>query len=184
MAENSQSTLRLDSLHERHVGLTQALGNAFCEAASVCLDKHHVSPVNFEILCDSKETMHAVTFDRPTAVVLGAYANEIDTTEWGAYGMCLAALEARERLVAIRRAEKLSGADWYVAPIGSDTSDMEACFRLEVSGLDAGSRSAIERRLLEKVAQTKRGASNLPAVAAVVGFKERLLSIRKVSENE
>lgn len=174
----SNSGLRLECLHERHSGLTPALGETFSEAAYVCLDRHHSSPTDFEISSDQTATTYQVEFAKPAPLVLGAYANEIDTTETGAYGMCLAALEVREQMVAIRRAEKLTGADWYVAPIGSDAGDLENCFRLEVSGLDAGNRSAIETRLLQKINQTKRGASNLPAIAAVVGFKERVLTIR------
>ncbi len=52
---------------------------------------------------------------------------------------------------------------------GSD--DLEDCIRLEVSGINAGGSSDIKRRLREKLAQAARGASNLPAIAAVIGFK-------------
>jgi hypothetical protein len=70
---------------------------------------------------------------------------------------------------------------WYVALIGTKPEDLEHCFRLEVSGLDAGNRTAVETRLRQKVDQTKRGASNLPAIASVVGFKEKVIAIQKVS---
>jgi hypothetical protein len=111
-----------------------------------------------------------------------AWANDIDTTESGAYGVCLAAIEIEENLVAVRRAETLSGSDWYVAPVGSRPEDLEKCLRLEVSGLDSGNRTAIETRLLQKINQTKKGRSNLPAIASVVGFREKVVVIRKVSD--
>ena len=41
--------LPLESLHERHTGLTPSLAGAFFEAASVCLNRHHDSPVEMEI---------------------------------------------------------------------------------------------------------------------------------------
>lgn len=176
--------LRLESLHERHVGLTPSLSGTFFEAASVCLNRHHDSPVEFEVLRNGGASTRLVEFQRPNARVRNAWANDIDTTEDGAYCVCLAAVEVEEQLVAVKRAETLSGADWYVAPIGTTPDDLERCFRLEVSGLDTGGRSAVEARLRQKVDQTRRGASNLPAIASVVGFKERAVAIQKVEDGE
>ena len=42
-------SLRLDGLHERHPGLTQALGQSYVEAASVCLSRHHQPPVTVSL---------------------------------------------------------------------------------------------------------------------------------------
>lgn len=182
MSAASKPKLMLESLHERHVGLTASLGESFVEAASVCFSRHHASPVELEIVCFERSAYREVDFVKPNQQILNAYANEIDTTESGAYGVSLAAVEAEEQLVAVRRAETLTGADWYVAPIGAIADDLEQCFRLEVSGVNAGSRSAIETRLRQKVKQTRQGNSNLPAIAAVVGFKERTVVIEKVSE--
>ncbi len=184
MTKADKPKLRLDSLHERHIGLTPALGGAFFEAASVSLSRHHVSPVQLEIVCNGTRSTQLVEFQMPDIRVLNAWANDIDTTENGAYCVCLAAVEVEERLVAIRRADTLTGADWYVAPIGTEPDDLEDCFRLEVSGLDAGDRAAVAARLRQKVDQTRRGASNLPAIASVVGFKERAVAIQKVSDSK
>jgi hypothetical protein len=112
-----------------------------------------------------------VDFTVPDARVRRAHSNEIDATEIGAYGVSLAAIEEVAGLVAVRRAETLTGADWYVAPNGTDIEDLEHCLRLEVSGVSAGVSADIVRRLREKIAQAARGDSNLPAIAAVVGFR-------------
>lgn len=182
--DTKKSELKLDLLHERHIGLTASLGNTFTEAASVCLNRHHVSPVEVVVYCSTGASTQMIEFEKPDARTLNAWANDIDTTENGAYGMCLAAVEAEEGLVAVRRAETLTGADWYVAPVGTDPVDLEDCFRLEVSGMDAGGRSRVDARLKKKVDQTRRGASNLPAIASVVGFKELAIAIQKVSEGK
>lgn len=184
MTDIDTRKLQLESLHERHIGLTPALSGAFCEAASVCLSRHHDSPVNMDIVNNGGTSARSVDFPRPDSRVLNAWANENDATEWGAYGICLAAVEVEDDLVAVKRAETLTGSDWYVAPIGTQPGDLERCFRLEVSGVDAGGRSAVDARLRQKVNQTKRGASNLPAIASVVGFKERAIAIQKVNEGE
>jgi hypothetical protein len=182
MPKTNSLKLELKLLHERHAGLTPALGGALYEAASVCLDRHHASPIEFEVHRKESTTKRNTEFEKPNATALNAWANEIDTTEAGAYCVCLAAVEAEEQLVAVKRAETLTGADWYVAPIGTTPQDLESCFRLEVSGLDAGTRNAIKSRLLDKIAQTRRGKSNLPAIASVVGFKERHVAIQRVEE--
>lgn len=184
MNDTKRSSLKLDLLHERHIGLTASLGGTFTEAAYVCLNRHHVSPVEMAVSCSNGSSMRQVEFKKPDARTLNAWANDIDTTEFGAYGICLAAVEAEEGLVAVRRAETLTGADWYVAPIGTDPEDLENCFRLEVSGTDAGGRSIVDARLKQKVDQTRRGASNLPAIASVVGFRVLEIAIQKVSDSK
>ena len=184
MKDEERSQLKLDLLHERHTGLTASLGGTFTEAASVCLNRHHVSPVEMAISCSTGSKTRMVEFDKPDVRTLNSWANDIDTTESGAYGVCLAAVEVEEKMVAVRRAETLTGADWYVAPIGSDPDDLENCFRLEVSGIDAGGQSIVDARLKQKVNQTRRGASNLPAIASVVGFKELAIAIQRVSDGK
>lgn len=42
--------LPLRSLHERHKGLTVAIAGCYEEAASVCLHRHHASPVDFSLI--------------------------------------------------------------------------------------------------------------------------------------
>lgn len=184
MTDEDKPKLRLESLHERHIGLTPSLAGTFFEAASVCLNRHHNSPVEVEIARNGGTTTRLANFQKPDARVLNAWANDIDTTENGAYCVCLAAVEVEEQLVAVKRAETLSGADWYVAPVGTAPDDLERCLRLEVSGLDTGARSAVEARLRQKVDQARRGASNLPAIASVVGFRQRAVAIQKVSDGE
>jgi hypothetical protein len=41
--------LPIHNLSERHPGITDAVGANYTEAARVCLDRHHQSPVNIEI---------------------------------------------------------------------------------------------------------------------------------------
>jgi hypothetical protein len=48
-----------------------------------------------------------------------------------------------------------------------------------VSGTDSD-KYEVKRRLNSKIRQAKEGKSNLPAYAAVVGFRVKLISIQKV----
>jgi hypothetical protein len=63
---------------------------------------------------------------------------------------------------------------------GDDVADLENAFRLEVSGVANGPETAVKRRVREKLAQLRAGASDVPAYAAVVGFKARLIVLKKL----
>lgn len=180
MAKMAKAKIVIYGLDRRHPGLTLHLGGSYTEAASVCLNRHHVSPVKMSVTCGVKQTGRTIDFGKPESRTLKAWNNDTDATEAGAYGVALAAVEVEEELVAIGRAETQTGADWYVAPRGAQPEDLESCYRLEVSGVDTGSKSDIEARLRKKIEQTRRGKSNLPAIASVVGFKEQMVLINKV----
>lgn len=174
--------LPLDDLSERHPGLTKPIGDGYLEAVAVCLNRHHTPPTEMTAEYVGQPVGCLAEWMQPDARTIRAWANDIDTTEAGAYGVSLAAVEAIGGLVAVRRAETLTGADYYVAPIGSNPDDLENCFRLEVSGVSAGDRATVESRLRSKLEQTAKGKSNLPALASVIGFKERLIAIAKMSD--
>jgi hypothetical protein len=144
------------------------------------LDRHHASPVDFQITKSKEKTAAAVEWEPSDDRAKAAHANETDATEAGAYACALAAVELAEGMVAVHRAETKTGADYYVAPVGHDSDDLEDCFRLEISGVDSGAEALVAQRLRIKVAQAAAGASNLPALASVVGFKSQLILIEEV----
>ena len=110
--------------------------------------------------------------------MLKAWNNVDDATRDGAYIIAIAVIEAELGMVALSRAETRTGADYYVGP--PDTHDLENALRLEVSGVDRGSARIVRARLKEKIAQARRGASNLPAMASVVGFREAAILLHNV----
>lgn len=177
-----KSKLLLERLADRHHGLTRAIGEVYSEAATVCLSRHHQPPTELVVNCRGNTSECSVEWAPPDQRTKRAWDNEIDATEAGAYAISLAAIEMAEGLVAVRRAQTLTGADYYIAPVGSDPEDLEDCFRLEVSGTDKGDQAAIERRLKAKMKQAAAGASNLPAIASVVGFRERAVAIARIED--
>jgi hypothetical protein len=151
------------------------MARVFFEAASVCLARHNTSPVSFKIEREASTTEAMVDWLPISPALKAAYANSIDATEAGAYGMCLAALELVADLVAIQRAETLTGADYYVAPKGSAIDDLESAYRFEVSGVDKGRRALCDQRLRAKVRQTQEPRHYSPAIAGVTGFEQQLV---------
>ena len=167
--------LPLQDMHLRHHGLTPAVAANNTEAASVCLSRHHSSPTAFAVENKTEAQQVYVEWVGPDSRTLGAWNNRIDATEMGASACAIAAVELAKGYFAVRRAETGTGADYYVGPAGSGVDDLENCYRLEVSGVDAGVDRDIRQRLLQKLDQARRGDSNLPAVAGVVGFAARLI---------
>lgn len=174
----TEPTLPIHDLEQRHVGLTKAIADSYTEAATVCLDRRHRSPISFELARDRSQSTAItaiVEWVSPDERTRRAWMNETDATEAGAYACVLAAVELVDDLVAVRRAETLTGVDYYVASKDNPPDDLESCLRLEVSGSDRGSEGRIRQRLREKLHQAETGHSNLPALAGVVGFRVRLI---------
>lgn len=109
MAEEKPK-LPFHNLAERHRGVTPAIGECYTEAARVCLDRHHVSPVEFELNDKGNGRETVVEWEPTDERTKAAWANEIDTTEAGACACALAAIELTSDMVAVRRAYTKTGA--------------------------------------------------------------------------
>ena len=65
-----------------------------------------------------------VAWEPPDENCLRAWANHDDATRDGAYACAIAAAELSLGLYAISRAETLTGAEYYVAPLGQTIEDL------------------------------------------------------------
>jgi hypothetical protein len=166
----SVTKIQFENLSERHFGVTPAIAAAYAEAVRVCLGRHHASPQEILVRDGVEETKSTAEWEGPDYRTRTGWANRDDATEAGAYGLALAAAELTRGLVAVRRAETRTGADYYLGGPDGPPSDLEASLRLEVSGTDEGNQTVINSRLRQKLEQAASGASNLPAIATVVGF--------------
>ena len=175
--------LPLDDMHQRHYGLTEAVAANNYEAATVCLNRHHSPPAAFIVEHNGAAAIPVqVNWAVPDARTLGAWNNRTDATEMGAYACVIAGVELAKGHFALRRAETSTGADYYLGPPGTGVEDLEGCYRLEVSGVDAGDEREVRRRLSQKAEQARKGNSNLPATAGVVGFEARMIVLVDVEE--
>lgn len=159
--------------------MTEAIGRNYAEAAAVCFDRHHSPPIDAVVTADGAgEQVYLAEWPRPSARQEAAWANRDDATREGAYGIVLAAADQHLGLVAIMRAAIKSGADYLVGPPGAGINphdgelDLESnVLRLEVSGIDrCENPSRLRARVTEKIEQTRKGQSDLPALAGVVAF--------------
>lgn len=169
--------LRFEDLAERHqIDPHQLQG--YANAAKVRLEAHHSSPVLFEVTSRGESVTYEVKWEPVDDKLRWSYNNADDAKRDGAYVMAFAAVEDVEGLVSIGRAETKTGADYYVAPAGTQPGDLEEAFRLEVSGTD-GHPAEVRQRLKQKQEQTRRGTGEEPAIAAVVGFKTKLILLER-----
>jgi len=171
----TRPSLPIHNMERRHHGLTKPMAESCNEAACVCLGRHHQAAAAFDLDRSGLRSQATARWQRCDARTRTAWANSNDATEAGALACALAAVELADGLVAVGRAETMTGADYYVAPPGNSLEDLEDCLRLEVSGVDRGPVATIARRLKTKLDQVARGHSNLPALAVVVGFRAQLI---------
>jgi hypothetical protein len=176
----------LETLHERHYGITPSAGAALAEAAAVALGRHRTSPAAllYRHVTEGREQVYEVAWPATGPRAGAAWANAIDTTEAAAYAVVLAVVEADLGLFALSRVHQGGGADYWMGPLGSEVSpddgelDLEAALRLEVSGIDlCGSEAEMLARLGRKVSQVRRGGDD-SGLAAVVGFSMMLAGLR------
>ena len=177
--QGSKLTLPIHDMEKRHPGLTPAVAGSYNEAARVSLSASHIPPQDFELTRDQLESIAEVNWPPPDDRCALAWANRDDATRDGAYACAIAAVELISGLYAVSRAERLTGADYYIAPSTSHPQDLEDCIRLEVSGTQSDEHEVL-RRLGEKIRQARAGRSSLPAIAAVVGFKSKSIRMRSV----
>lgn len=167
--------LRFEDLAERHPIDPHQL-HGYANAAKVRLEVHHIPPVEFQVASKGKALTYQVSWTPVDDKLRRSYNNADDAKRDGAYVMAFAAVEDLEGLVSIARAETKTGSDYYVAAAGSNPTDLENAVRLEVSGTD-GSATEVRARLKQKQEQTRRGTGTEPAIAAVVGFKTRMILV-------
>lgn len=167
-------------LHLRHPGISRGISALFDEATRVCLDRHHVAPVEFVIERGEAQLPVVAQWTPADERTRRACENRSYATELGACGLVLAAIEASDGLVALGRAQMVSGVDFMLGKAGDTLQDIEGMTRLEISGVDQGGMAALRSRLQHKILQAARGAHNVPAIAGVVGFAAQRIVVKDV----
>ena len=174
----------VQDLHHSHPGVTCAVSEALCEAASVCLDRHHESPKEFSLDCDGDTSKLSLYWQQSSAYAKAAHGYEHDATKEGAYALSLLCVENHLGLVAAGQAAGGTGADWYITrpenvqidADGFPNLDVPEIYRLEVSGVNRG---PIGGRLTKKTEQLDKPESEIPGIAAVVGFERAAVRIKR-----
>ena len=100
------------------------------------------------------------------------------TVESGAYCLAMMVIEKLTGLQVVKQSQKRTGFDYWLGD--KQAYGLQELARLEVSGILRGNKAQVNRRLKEKVEQTKKSDNlSLPAYVVVVEFSRPLVKIRK-----
>lgn len=139
-----------------HPGLTEVVARNYAEARDVVMTGLHTSPTRF-MVSDEHAPYNTMTLAWITATAqqLAAWANTDDATRDAAYGVAIAFVNVQYRLVAVIRAERVTGCDYFLAPRDQEmeTLDVDDKIKLEISGSRTSRPSDLQERLKEKVTQ-------------------------------
>ena len=173
--------LPIYNLDERHRGVTDQLAPGMAEGARVCLDRHHTPPTEMTIDDSDNRTQAIVAWEPTDPRTRDAWSDQNDPIEDGATACALAAVELRRGFLAVRRAHRHTGADYYIGPPGISPDNVQDMVRLEVSGVDRQDAHTVRSRLTGKLRQMHDRDPTWPGIAAVVGFRERLILMADLS---
>lgn len=150
----------------------------FSEAAAVCLDSHHHLKGEILTIEGDLQGQFKLEWSKVTQQMKDS-RNDMDyTVESGAYCLAMLVIEKLTTLKVTKQSQKRTGFDYWLGD--ENELGMQGRARLEVSGILKGSIGQINRRLKEKVEQTKKSDNlNLPAYVVVVEFSQPLIKIKK-----
>ncbi len=176
MPAHTTRELIISNLAERH-RLSRSLLNSYLEAFTVVLESlSKLSPVEVTMIMDEQEVQFVLAWEKPGDSILRSFANAKDATEYGAYALAFASLDALENYEVVHRAHQGSGADFLLLKRGDDND--ENVIRLEVSGiLNQGN---VRNRLQVKVTQLQNGNLKRPGIALVAAFNQQNIQARRV----
>jgi hypothetical protein len=178
--------LELTTLSSQHPGVPASVEGFYAVAAAVALNRHHASPVTFEVWLGSDMQSYDGEWRAPTADELRSCADDTDTTCNGAYAVALAAAFAHLGLKAVGRAGNRTGSDWLVLPVDEQVDEWPLenpkIERLEVSGQNEADVGRRNTRLRLKVLQAQAGTlRHIPAYAVVVEFSSPVVAFARAS---
>lgn len=153
-------------------GNTPAQGMAMAEAASLCLENQkHTSPSILKVI-DAKEVDVELAWNAVGQQIRQGHNDLQDATRDGAYGVAFLVMKHFKNMIPILQSRKGTGFDYFVSEAKpTSLSAIERTARLEVSGVLAGGRTGLNKRVREKEDQTKVSDDmGIPAIIVVVEF--------------
>ncbi len=177
------SRYQLDLNHLGHSsshGVSEKRGQAFAEAAGVCLESQgHAQGAEFRVGGDVSRA-YQVVWPTITDRSQRSWEDNQEATEDGASGIAILLVDLETPYSVIRRSRKGTGFDYWLGDASDVTFQRKA--RMEVSGILRGDRRRVNDRVREKLNQTKASDAeygNLPAYVIVVEFGTPLAEVHK-----
>lgn len=149
----------------------------FSEAAAVCLSFHNHQFGKLLSIKGDFDREFNLFWEEVTQQMKDTRNDMGYTVESGAYCLAMLVVEKLTNLKVTKQSQKRTGFDYWLGE--SQNIGFQDLARLEVSGILNGNIGQINRRLKEKIEQTKKSDKlNLPAYVAVVEFGRPLVKIK------
>jgi hypothetical protein len=135
-------------------------------AGAVCLEERkHARGVTLGVFGDFTAS-YSLGWPETSDLVRREWSDPQEATENGACGIAILLVETLTEYHIVQRSWKGTGFDYWLGLSGELIFQRAA--RLEVSGIRQGDRSLIERRVKQKIDQTRRSDRlNMPAFVVV-----------------
>jgi hypothetical protein len=172
---NSGQSIEIMELHQlvssEIPGITFHAAGCMMEAARICLEEQgHRTGVRFLVNGDFN-TAFSLIWDATTDQMRRCWADPEEATEQGACGLAVLLIEQLTGWTVLERSRRGTGFDYWLGRRGSEDPLFQNKVRLEISGIRQGSTAAVNRRVREKIEQTRRSDSTgLSAYVVVVEF--------------
>ncbi len=170
--------LVLEKLHDKQElipALIPPLGEMMVQACAICFDDQgHVSGVEMEIIGDQSVNCN-VHWQLTVSERMSRSWEDKRATEQAACGIAILLIYELTEWTPIEISRIGTGFDYWLGCKDEVQAFpfQESKARLEISGIRRGSKSQIEKRVREKVEQTKSSDHlNLPAYVIVVEFSK------------
>lgn len=153
----------------KSTGLSVRNGGFLCEAASVCLEsRKHPMEVVFPVSGAFSQFYNLKRLEIDE-LSINSFEDLEEATQFGAMGIAVAIMHDQTGL-RVKRSWKGTGFDYWVGN-EETSSTFKNRLRLEVRGDLIGTDSEVNKRLREKLQQTKRSDDeDIPAYAIIVEF--------------
>jgi len=169
--------LDLQELANGMPAITPAFGAYLAQAGAVCLDSQgHSQGVPLSVQGSYAHNL-PVHWPNITNQMLRCLNDPDEATEFGATGIAIMLIKKLIGFVAIQRARKGPGFDYWLGE--DDQLLFQKKARLEVSGIRKGEASVVKSRVKKKLSQvTPSGNQGKPAYIVVVEFGQPLAEVR------
>lgn len=160
-----------------HPAISPIFGMALAEAGGVCLESQgHNVGVQLHVRGFFKSIFN-LNWPPINEQSRRTWNDPEVATEHGAMGIAVLLAKKVTGYAVLERSRKGTGFDYWVGDKSTEPFQDKA--RLEISGIRKGTESDVKSRVRQKLKQTTRSASTLPAFAIVVEFSKPLTEVRK-----
>lgn len=139
----------------------------------MCLARQgHTSGVKIQVNGEYSEDVEII-YPAVTAKMQKSWQDTREAVDHGASGVAILLMREMTNLTVIERSVTGTGFDYWLGPADKDDDDLifQDMIRLEVSGINSGTRKDLRRRVEGKLTQTEQTDSwGLTAYVVVVEF--------------